>query len=930
MQAALNQAQSALDAALTDENKQKLQQAQEAYHQAELKLSFAIISLEEAQTQRDEAKAAQDEASLFTLDKYSEKEAAEQALSEAEAEQTKAQAAYDEAVLQKENLIKERESAQANISSLEAEVLSNTEAVEAAEQEIARIEKELEQAQSQLDLAIESAGVSDEKLESGAFAFFKDKKKSEHDSPAEAYDIIDYGSDEGMVHYGEQGDATSLEMIDEALGYLKELNKLRVSEGLDPFLVSYESMAWAMFDADWLSDYEHDREREVNPWEFHEDENENILNVSYGNPIVDMYWIEKVVYNENHGLEVSPELAAYKETDLYKYLKEKGYPENTSRYENIINPDFKVAGFGVCRGYYDGHFFRNISTVMVNTFSTDADNVETFTIDEYEKMFHDWMDDCWSVHDIRDKLEAKVNTIKAQKASQEETLNLAVSKKQENQEKLNDALQAVEALQENINEAETAIQTASEQRDQMDQDVATAQANKAQAEQAYADAEAQGQKKGEILLAAEEKVIEATVASREAHNEFDQARDALNELETRLNIDTLTSNRDQAQKNLDQAIQACETAEQTKTRAEEERDGAQANVQSKQEASDTKKQEADEANEHFKAVNRIYQDAGRHRNDLLLKYHALEKVQQEYDKVHQQQLEVQQKFNDAESKLNTASRSYDAAWEKKDQAKKDNLAAKALVDSFQGHNTPEITYVRYVHFNDDIKQLKNLQEGLATCEADVLQAMQNLDDAKADRETAKKNYAEALALVAIAQANLDWFNFKVIEGDGQTVKTNASCRFVVDANSEQFESVKIDGSVVDKKNYSVSSGSTVIVFNKEFVKTLSEGSHNLEVLYSNEGAAKASFKVEKAYEPKHENPDQTSSQAVNNVKPKHAKGEKANLPKAVKPKHAQAEKVSNQLPRTGDASSVYPAAMALLGLAGIVGTRKVKGKHARK
>ena len=52
----------------------------------------------------------------------------------------------------------------------------------------------------------------------------------------------------------------------------------------------------------------------------------------------------------------------------------------------------------------------------------------------------------------------------------------------------------------------------------------------------------------------------------------------------------------------------------------------------------------------------------------------------------------------------------------------------------------------------------------------------------------------------------------------------------------------MDGKTVAKKYYAAESGSTVITFNREFIKTLSIGEHKLTIV-SKDGSAKTSFNV---------------------------------------------------------------------------------------
>lgn len=66
-----------------------------------------------------------------------------------------------------------------------------------------------------------------------------------------------------------------------------------------------------------------------------------------------------------------------------------------------------------------------------------------------------------------------------------------------------------------------------------------------------------------------------------------------------------------------------------------------------------------------------------------------------------------------------------------------------------------------------------------------------------------------------------------------------------DAPFAKFDSVKVDGAVVDKGSYTASEGSTKIDLAPAYLETLSVGSHSIAVV-STDGTASANFKVKAA------------------------------------------------------------------------------------
>ena len=89
--------------------------------------------------------------------------------------------------------------------------------------------------------------------------------------------------------------------------------------------------------------------------------------------------------------------------------------------------------------------------------------------------------------------------------------------------------------------------------------------------------------------------------------------------------------------------------------------------------------------------------------------------------------------------------------------------------------------------------------------------------------------------------------YEIIEGAGQTV-TTTDASFRSSADYDKFDSVKVDNSVVDPSNYTVSEGSTIILLDGEYLATLSNGTHILEVV-SNDGSASCEFTVNIVSEP---------------------------------------------------------------------------------
>ncbi len=84
----------------------------------------------------------------------------------------------------------------------------------------------------------------------------------------------------------------------------------------------------------------------------------------------------------------------------------------------------------------------------------------------------------------------------------------------------------------------------------------------------------------------------------------------------------------------------------------------------------------------------------------------------------------------------------------------------------------------------------------------------------------------------------------IIEGADQTVEKGNPAAFVSNAEFLKFLKVLVDGTELAPDNYIAESGTTKVTLKKEYINTLTEGEHTLEII-SNDGAAKTLFTVVK-------------------------------------------------------------------------------------
>ena len=89
-------------------------------------------------------------------------------------------------------------------------------------------------------------------------------------------------------------------------------------------------------------------------------------------------------------------------------------------------------------------------------------------------------------------------------------------------------------------------------------------------------------------------------------------------------------------------------------------------------------------------------------------------------------------------------------------------------------------------------------------------------------------------------------SYKIISGADSEWKQNTDRTITIGGNGKfsKFESVKVDGSIIDAKNYTAKEGSTIIILKADYLKTLSVGTHSFEIVWA-DGSAVTSFKVSK-------------------------------------------------------------------------------------
>ena len=86
--------------------------------------------------------------------------------------------------------------------------------------------------------------------------------------------------------------------------------------------------------------------------------------------------------------------------------------------------------------------------------------------------------------------------------------------------------------------------------------------------------------------------------------------------------------------------------------------------------------------------------------------------------------------------------------------------------------------------------------------------------------------------------------YRILDGADSTWTQSTDGTIAIRGNGdfEKFQSVKVDGIVVDAKYYTVVKGSTIITFKEDYLKTLSTGSHTFELVWT-DGSATTKFTI---------------------------------------------------------------------------------------
>ncbi|MFR1952287.1 MAG: chitobiase/beta-hexosaminidase C-terminal domain-containing protein [Lachnospiraceae bacterium] len=169
----------------------------------------------------------------------------------------------------------------------------------------------------------------------------------------------------------------------------------------------------------------------------------------------------------------------------------------------------------------------------------------------------------------------------------------------------------------------------------------------------------------------------------------------------------------------------------------------------------------------------------------------------------------------------------------------------------------------------------------------------------------------------------DPVSYKILDGANSSWTENTDGSLTIRGNGEmeKFQNVKVDGKIIDKKNYTVTKGSTIITLKADYLKTLATGDHTFEIVWT-DGSATTKFAVAK-----NKSGDNNKNNNNNNKK-NNSNNAKNNQTTQNNPTDTKKKEQSVTAPKTGDTSDMTLWTTLLIvsfaGAAGIVVRRNNK------
>ena len=166
--------------------------------------------------------------------------------------------------------------------------------------------------------------------------------------------------------------------------------------------------------------------------------------------------------------------------------------------------------------------------------------------------------------------------------------------------------------------------------------------------------------------------------------------------------------------------------------------------------------------------------------------------------------------------------------------------------------------------------------------------------------------------------------YQIIDGANSSWTQNTSGTVVIrgDGAYVDFRKVKVDGKVIDRANYEVNEGSTIITLKAEYLKTLAEGSHTFAIVWKN-GIAGTNFTVA-ANTSGNNSGNNSNNNDSNHGSDNSGSNDSGNTAGAAANTAAASAQELDKVPATGDPFGIWLTlfAISLTGFAGMLARRK--------
>lgn len=665
--------------------------------------------------------------------------------------------------------------------------------VQAKQEEINKIQKQMDNAQNQYskgfigfaEWAGDEAAAHSYNTEATVFETNKDGSdpypdagQDEHREPIRKY-----------THDGQQGDASSIENLKNGIVIMKEINRVRRSEGLNDMKVSLPAVAAAILHTNW-SAYHGDHAG------FHgyngPGGNENLA-WGYGtDPVWGWFYVEKMVASAQGKLKLSDEdynhiisitddtVNTKKDVDTWAKELAKENPE-TGHYGNIIlgrRPD--AIGAAAYNNDPKGSYYGDTSGMEIT--SDYSGSLDGFIYDEtdYKNGHYDGDGKSpvslgkMSLEDYEKLLNQYLDTLDTKKLAQQ--IDALKAEKQSLEQQADDLLKgtAAEKEKKSLDEAKTALENAKNAEEAAKKDAEAKAAEAESAHQAVTDAEnVLAQKKSErtkieeSISQAKKNLDDAKKAKEEqdavsvqAASDAKKAAEKLNAAKEKL------ANVTKGQKAADDALAA----------AIEKLNNAKTAYDKAQKAAQDAAEKAEKAAQYFTSKNFNFIQANEKLNDATTAYtiarNNLDDAKKQYDildKALNKKEQLEKEVEDNKKLVDNLTSSL----EKLNNAVKDNKvdSLKKVVDKADAEYKKAL--------NGEASDYASLSKAVA----DVKDTASKLDEAKKMQKLNEEALAVAKSELESAKKAFDDVMDKII-GDISIVREDKHNATVADENVE--------------------------------------------------------------------------------------------------------------------------------------------------